>query len=101
MNGLWVVTMLGLGTVFLVLLFKSHAGFIHSFNQFAGSITGEPDTYHGDHRNAHKEGIDPIPGLQHEQHLADLGGDLPASRFTAGSRSTSPARCGGRGTPPR
>src|SRR3954462_179065 len=45
MNGLWLAMMLGLATVFLVLLFKSHAGFVHSFNQFAGSITGEKDTY--------------------------------------------------------
>ncbi len=36
MNGFWVVMMLGLGTVFLVLLFKSHDGFVNSFNQFAG-----------------------------------------------------------------
>ena len=63
MNGLWVVTMLGLGTVFLVLLFKSHAGFVHSFNQFAGSITGEPDTYNTVVQNAHKEGIDTSPAF--------------------------------------
>lgn len=63
MNGFWVVTMLGLGTVFLVLLFKSHAGFIHSFNQFAGSITGERDTYDTVIQNAHKEGIDTSPAF--------------------------------------
>ena len=68
--------MLGLGTVFLVLLFKSHAGFVNSFNQFAGSITGEPDTYNTviaerpQRRDRHQ------PGIQHGQHLADLGRDL-------------------------
>lgn len=63
MNGLWAITMLGLGTVFLVLLFKSHAGFVNSFNQFAGSITGEPDTYGTVIANAHKEGIDTSPAF--------------------------------------
>ncbi|MDX6633944.1 MAG: hypothetical protein QOF06_147 [Solirubrobacterales bacterium] len=63
MNGLWVVTMLGLATVFLALLFKSHDGFVHSFNQFAGSITGEPDTYDTVIQNAHKEGIDTSPAF--------------------------------------
>jgi amino acid transporter len=63
MNGLWVVTMLGLGTVFLILVFKSHSGFVHSFNQFAGSITGESDTYKTIIANAHKEGIDTSPAF--------------------------------------
>ena len=63
MNSLWVITMLGLGTVFLVLLFKSHAGFVHSFNQFAGSITGEKDTYNSIVDSAHKEGIDTSPAF--------------------------------------
>ncbi|HEX6457088.1 MAG TPA: amino acid permease [Solirubrobacterales bacterium] len=63
MNGLWVLMMLGLGTVFLVLLFKSQSGFIHSFNQFAGSITGERDTYHSVIANARKEGIDLNPAF--------------------------------------
>jgi len=63
MNGFWLLMMLGLGTVFLVLLFKSHSGFIHSFNQFAGSITGEKDTYNSIVANAHKEGIDTDPAF--------------------------------------
>jgi amino acid transporter len=63
MNGLWLLMMLGLATVFLVLLFKSHSGFVHSFNQFAGSITGEKDTYASIVANAHKEGIDTDPGF--------------------------------------
>jgi basic amino acid/polyamine antiporter, APA family len=63
MNGFWVVTMLGLATVFLVLLFKSQDGFIHSFNQFAGSITGEPDTYKTVIQSAHEEGIDTNPAF--------------------------------------
>jgi basic amino acid/polyamine antiporter, APA family len=63
MNSLWAITMLGLGTVFLVLLFKSHAGFVHSFNQFAGSITGEKDSYGSIIANAHKEGIDTNPAF--------------------------------------
>jgi amino acid transporter len=63
MNSLWALMMLGLGTVFLVLIFKSHAGFIHSFNQFAGSITGESDTYKSIIVNAHKEGVDTSPGF--------------------------------------
>jgi len=63
MNGLWAITMLGLATVFLVLLFKSHDGFVNSFNQFAGSITGEPDTYGTVIESAHKEGIDTSPAF--------------------------------------
>jgi amino acid transporter len=63
MSGLWVLMMLGLATVFLVLLFKSHDGFVNSFNQFAGSITGEPDTYNSIIDNAHKEGIDTDPAF--------------------------------------
>jgi basic amino acid/polyamine antiporter, APA family len=63
MNGLWVMMMLGLGTVFLVLLFKSHDGFVNSFNQFAGSITGEPDSYNSLVNSAHKEGVDTNPAF--------------------------------------
>jgi APA family basic amino acid/polyamine antiporter len=55
--------MLGLATVFLVLLFKSHDGFVNSFNQFAGSITGEPDTYNSIIDDARKEGIDTNPAF--------------------------------------
>lgn len=61
MNGFWLLMMLGLGTVFLVLLFKSQGGFVNSFNQFAGSITGEPDTYNSIIDSARKEGIDTSP----------------------------------------
>ncbi|HKO38587.1 MAG TPA: APC family permease [Solirubrobacterales bacterium] len=63
MNALWVVTMLGLATVFLVLLFKSQDGFVNSFNQFAGSITGERDTYDSVISNAAKEGVDTSPAF--------------------------------------
>lgn len=63
MNGFWLLMMLGLGTVFLVLVFKSQEGFIHSFNQFAGSITGESDTYKTIIANAHKEGVDTHPAF--------------------------------------
>jgi APA family basic amino acid/polyamine antiporter len=63
MNGLWAMMMLGLATVFLVLLFKSHDGFVHSFNQFAGSITGEKDTYGSVIDSARKEGIDTDPAF--------------------------------------
>ncbi|MGN6665308.1 MAG: APC family permease [Solirubrobacterales bacterium] len=63
MNGLWAVTMVGLGTVLVFLLFKSHGGFVHSFNQFAGSVTGESDSYHGIIAAAQKEGIDPSPAF--------------------------------------
>jgi APA family basic amino acid/polyamine antiporter len=63
MNGLWVLMMLGLATVFFVLLFKSQSGFINSFNQFAGSITGEPDTYHAVIASAQKEGIELNPAF--------------------------------------
>ncbi|HET7508801.1 MAG TPA: hypothetical protein VFJ65_00990, partial [Solirubrobacterales bacterium] len=63
MNSLWAITMLGLGTVFLVLLFKSHSGFVHSFNQFAQSVTGESDTYNSIINNAHKEGVDTSPAF--------------------------------------
>ncbi len=61
MNGFWVAMMLGLGTVFLVLIFKSQSGFVHSFNQFAGSITGERDSYHAIIAGAHREGVDTNP----------------------------------------
>jgi amino acid transporter len=57
MNGLWVLMMLGLATVFFVLLFKTQHGFVNSFNEFARSITGERDTYHSVIANARKEGI--------------------------------------------
>lgn len=63
MNGLWVVTMLGLATVFFVLLFKSHDGFVNSFNQFAQTTTGEPDTYSSVIATAHKEGVDTSPAF--------------------------------------
>jgi amino acid transporter len=63
MNGLWAITMLGLATVFFVLLFKSHDGFVSSFNQFSGTITGEPDTYNSVIKNAGKEGIDTNPAF--------------------------------------
>jgi basic amino acid/polyamine antiporter, APA family len=63
MNTLWWVMMLGLATVFLVLICKSHAGFVHSFNQFAGSITGEKDSYDAIINNAHKEGVDTSPAF--------------------------------------
>jgi amino acid transporter len=63
MNGLWMLTMIGLGTVFLVLLFKSHTGLVNSFNQFAGPVTGEPDSYHGIISSARQEGIDPSPAF--------------------------------------
>jgi amino acid transporter len=57
MNGLWLLMMLGLATVFFVLLFKSQSGFVNSFNEFARSITGEPDTYQSVVNNADKEGV--------------------------------------------
>lgn len=63
MNTLWIITMLGLATVLLVVLFKTKAGFIHSFNQFSGSITGESDSYHSLIKSASKEGIDTSPGF--------------------------------------
>lgn len=63
MNGLWVATMIGLGSVLVFLLFKSHGGFVHSFNQFAAPVTGENDSYHGIIAAAQKEGIDPSPGF--------------------------------------
>lgn len=63
MNTFWALTMIGLGTAFVVLLFKSHSGFIHSFNQFAAPVTGENDSYHGILSHAQQEGIDPSPGF--------------------------------------
>jgi len=63
MNAFWVLMMLGLATVFFVLLFKSQDGFIHSFNQFAASITGEKDTYGTVIENARKEGVDTDPAF--------------------------------------
>jgi basic amino acid/polyamine antiporter, APA family len=63
MTGIWAVTMLGLGTVFVVLLFKSHSGFVNNFNHFSSSITGESNTYGTVIHNAHKEGIDVNPAF--------------------------------------
>jgi basic amino acid/polyamine antiporter, APA family len=63
MNGFWALMMLGLATVFLVLIFKSPDGFVNSFNQFAGPITGEPDTYNSIIDTAHKEGADTNPAF--------------------------------------
>jgi APA family basic amino acid/polyamine antiporter len=63
MNSLWVLMMLGLATVFFVLLFKTQAGFVNSFNDFARSITGEQDTYHSVIHNAQKEGVEFNPAF--------------------------------------
>ncbi|MFN8215580.1 MAG: APC family permease [Solirubrobacterales bacterium] len=63
MNALWVFTMVGLFTVLVVLLFKSHAGFVDSFNKFAEPITNEPDSYNGLIQSAAKEGIDTSPAF--------------------------------------
>jgi basic amino acid/polyamine antiporter, APA family len=63
MNGFWALMMLGLATVFLVLIFKSHNGFVNSFNHFAGSITGEKDSYDSIIGNAHREGVDTSPAF--------------------------------------
>jgi APA family basic amino acid/polyamine antiporter len=63
MNTLWIIAMLGLFTVFLVLLFKTKDGFIHSFNQFSNPITGDADSYHSLIKAAGKEGIDTNPGF--------------------------------------
>lgn len=63
MNALWGLTFLGLGTVFVVLLFKTQSGFVHSFNQFAQPITGEADSYKSLIATAHKEGVDTSPGF--------------------------------------
>lgn len=63
MSVFWALMMLGLATVFLVLLFKSQDGFVNSFNQFAGSITGEPDTYNSIIESAGKEGVDTDPAF--------------------------------------
>ncbi len=63
MNGLWAITMLGLGTVFLVLLFKSQDGFVNTFNQFAQTTTGEPDTYSSIIATAKQEGVDTNPAF--------------------------------------
>jgi amino acid transporter len=67
MNGFWVLMMLGLVTVFFVILFKSHDGFVNSFNQFAGSITGDPDTYGSVIESARKEGVDTDPAFSMSQ----------------------------------
>lgn len=63
MNSLWIITMLGLATVFLVLLFKTKAGFIHSFNQFSNPITGQSDSYHSLINAAGKEGVETNPAF--------------------------------------
>jgi basic amino acid/polyamine antiporter, APA family len=63
MNGFWLLMMLGLATVFLVLLFKSQDGFVQSFNQFAGSITGEKNSYGSIVADARKEGVDTNPAF--------------------------------------
>lgn len=59
LNGLWAVMILGLATVFVFLLFKSHDGFVNAFNQFAG----EPNAYDSVITNAEKEGFDPSPAF--------------------------------------
>lgn len=63
MSGLWMLMMLGLATVFFVLLFKTQHGFVNSFNEFARSLTGEPDTYHSVIDNARKEGVEFNPAF--------------------------------------
>jgi APA family basic amino acid/polyamine antiporter len=59
LNGLWAVMILGLGTVFVFLLFKSQDGFVNAFNQFAG----EPNAYDSVIANANKEGFDSSPAF--------------------------------------
>lgn len=63
MNTLWALTFVGLGTVLVVLLFKSHSGFVNSFNQFAGPITGKADSYDSLIATAHRSGIDTSPAF--------------------------------------
>jgi basic amino acid/polyamine antiporter, APA family len=63
MNTLWVVSMIGLATVFFVLLFKTHRGFVNSFNQFAAPITGKPDSYNNLIATAHSQSIDTSPAF--------------------------------------
>lgn len=63
MNGLWLATMVGIGSVLLFLLFKSHSGFVHSFNAFAAPVTGEANSYQGVIAHAQSEGIDPSPSF--------------------------------------
>jgi APA family basic amino acid/polyamine antiporter len=63
MNVLWALTFLGLGTVLVVLLFKTEAGFINNFNQFAQPITGDPNSYDNLIASATKEGVSLNPGF--------------------------------------
>jgi basic amino acid/polyamine antiporter, APA family len=63
MNSLWVLSMIGLATVFLVLLFKSHRGFVNNFNEFAAPITGKPDSYNNLIATAHSQQIDTTPAF--------------------------------------
>jgi amino acid transporter len=67
MNGIWILTGLGLITVFFVLIFKSESGFVNSFNHFAQPITGEGDSYHGLVAAAQKEGVALSPGFSLDQ----------------------------------
>jgi amino acid transporter len=59
LNGLWIVMLIGLGSVFVFLLFKSQDGFINAFNQFAG----EPNAYDKVIADAGKEGFDTSPAF--------------------------------------
>jgi APA family basic amino acid/polyamine antiporter len=63
MNALWALTFLGLGTVLVVLLFKTQGGFVDNFNHFAQPITGEPNSYDSLVASAAKEGVDVNPGF--------------------------------------
>lgn len=67
MNSLWVLTMIGLGSVLVFLLFKSHSGFVHSFNQFAAPVTGEHDSYQGIIAHAQQAEVDPSPSFSLDQ----------------------------------
>jgi amino acid transporter len=62
LNGLWLVMLIGLGTVFVFLLFKSQDGFVNAFNQFAG----EPNAYDKVIADAGREGFDPSPAFSME-----------------------------------
>jgi amino acid transporter len=86
MNGLWIGTMIGLGTVLVFLLFKSRTGFVHSFNEFANPVTGESDSYHGIIRASirRRASVSTTPGRRWRRS--------PGSRSTPGSRFTSRGR---------
>jgi basic amino acid/polyamine antiporter, APA family len=60
-NGIFIITLLGVGVATAIALFTSKSGFISDFNSFAQPFTHQSDTYGNVISTASKNGVDPSP----------------------------------------